>query len=277
MSNETVQSGLTALASTAIAEARHALSNMDDLTRVVRRQILRPGQISAVFPKFGALTAAALTDGNAASNQQFTATGVTLTPAVNSVARATITDLADFSSNLQLQADFGRAAAHAIVKKRNADIWALFAGFTQSVGTTNTDLTEAALRKARRMIEESGAGGPIYLAVSPRVVEDLLGLYSTNTNQTADVLRAMSLTEGKLPSIYGVTPLVINGVSEDGSGDYICGMFASDAIGYAESWDIRIEVQRVAASVGFEIVASSAYAVGEIEDLKGVKVIADGD
>ena len=52
-------------------------------------------------------------------------------------------------------------------------------------------------------------------------------------------------------------------------------MWSPAAIGWVEGYDIRIETQRDASIRGYEIVATSFYAVGEIEDVFGVEMLLD--
>lgn len=273
MTYETTQSAISDLTSIAIAEARLTMENQTDLTTLITRRDLSPGQISARFPKWSSLTAAALTEGSAADNQAMAASGNTLTPTTNAVVRSTITDIASFSAP-QIAADFGRIAGSAIVKKKNADVWALFDGFSHAVGTGNTDITEAILLAGVKTLRQHNAVGDIYFAITPEVMEDLFTVYSTNTSNTTDALRT-AVMAGQMPTIYGVrVVLITSGISE--ATDLKCGMFTREALGYASSWDIKIEMQRVPSVVGFEIVASACYAVGEIDDGCGVEVLCDG-
>lgn len=273
MANETVQSMISDLTAIAVAEARLTMENQTDLTSLITRRDLSPGQISARFPKWSSLTAAALSEGSAAANQAMAAAGNTLTPTTNAVVRSTITDITSFSAP-QIAADFGRIAGSAIVKKKNSDVWALFDGFSTAVGTGNTDIAEATILTGVKKLRQANAVGDIYLAVTPEVMEDLFTVYSTNTNNTTDGLRN-AVMAGEMPSIYGVrVVLVTSGITE--TGDIKCGMFTKEALGYAVSWDIKMEMIRVPSVVGFEIVASSCYAVGEIDDSLGVEVLVDG-
>jgi hypothetical protein len=112
------------------------------------------------------------------------------------------------------------------------------------------------------------------MAITPEVMEDLWTIYSTNTNNTAENLRA-AIFAGQMPEIYGVRPIVCtSGIDE--SGDVVCGVYSREAIGMAVMWDLRIKMVEKPSSVGYEITASSAYAVKEINDLCGCGLTADG-
>jgi hypothetical protein len=272
MANETVQSGLTALAQVAVAEARSTFENLSRLSNFVRRANVAPGQISVRFPSTGALTASALTDGSAAANQQFQASGVVLTPATKAVVSTTITKLADWAGANQLAVEFGREAATAIIKKENADIWALFDGFSAAVGSANTAITEAAIVQARNKIRNTGVGGDIILAVTPNVMGEIFKIFANKSGyfpqQIADAVYA-----GQAPSLFGVRLVEVNGINDNYAENVKCGMFNSNAIGYAQAWDINVDIAPRPSSVGYEITASAAYEVAELQDSLGVEIL----
>lgn len=272
MADEILTTSIDELAAIAVAEANLSLRNNIDLTSLITRRDLAPGQISVRFPVYGSVAAAALTEGSEAANTAVTTTGVVLTPTTNAVIAHAITDLADHSAP-QLMADLGLKAANAIRKKRNADIFALFAGFSTVLGATTVDITEALILQAKKKLFQNDADGYPYLVMTPEVMEDLWTLYSLNTNNTADNVRT-AIYAGEMPVIYGVKPFVINGVDE--TGDVKCGMFTKEALGVAFAWEIKVEIQRRAKLVGYDFVASSAYAVGEINDGYGVELLVDG-
>lgn len=275
MANETLSTSIDELSAIAVAEARETMTNSVDLRNYVSRFTVPEGAISIRVPKMGSLTASALTEGNSAANQEFTSTGVVLTPSTNAVAQISMTDLASHNAP-QAAVQAGRAFGRAIIAKINADIAALFDGFSTALGTTNVDITEALIRGSVRRLMEANAPGPYYMAMPPRVFEDLMAIYSTNTNQTSDRLRD-AIMAGEQPTIYGVIPVVSSsGFAEDGNDDYKIAVFSQEALGYAESWDIRIEPQRDASLVGQKWVASAAYAVGELDDTYGVELLVDG-
>ena len=272
MADEILTTSIDELASIAVAEANLSLRNGIDLASLITRRDLAPGQISVRFPIYASVAAAALTEGNEAANTAVTTTGVVLTPTTNAVIAHAITDLADHAAP-QLMVDLGRKAADAIRKKRNADIFALFDGFSNALGTTNVDITEALIRQAKKILMQNDADGIPYLVLTPEVAEDLLGLYSLNTSNTADNVRD-AVYAGQMPVIYGVRPFVINGPTE--TTDLKCGMFTREALGIAVAWEVKVEIQRRAKLVGYDFVASSAYAVGEINDGYGVELLVDG-
>jgi len=272
MANETLSTSINELAQIAVAEANLNLRNNVDLTNLITRRDLKPGESAARFPVYGATSATSVTEGESAAYAEATTTGVTLTPSAAMAYAALITDAALHDAP-QLMADLGVKAANAIRKARNNAIFTLFDGFSNALGTTNVDITEALIRQGKKTLMQNDADGIPYLVLTPEVAEDLLALYSLNTNNTADNVRD-AVYAGQMPVIYGVKPFVINGPTE--TIDLKCGMFTKEALGIAVKKDVQVDVQRNALKIGWDFVVSQIYAVGEINDGYGVELLVDG-
>jgi len=273
MANETISTSINELASIAIAEAQMTAQNICDLTSTLTFRPISPGQISARFPLYGKETAAALTEGTAIPNTEVTTSAQTLTPTTNATWGTTVTDVASFAAS-QIFADIGRIAAQAIIAKKNTDIFALYDGFSNAVGSSTVDLSEATILAGRTYLRNQSATGEIFLVITPDVEQDLMALYSLNTNIAAAGQRE-SVMAGPLPPIYGVTPIVCtSGITQ--TGDIKCGMYVREALGYVQEWDFKIEIQRENMSVAHTVAVSASYAVGEINDSLGVEVLVDG-
>jgi hypothetical protein len=65
---------------------------------------------------------------------------------------------------------------------------------------------------------------------------------------------------------------VVTGTS---AGAYVGAVMHSDALAFCLKKDVAIETQRDASLRATEIVASMSYAVGELFDLHGVKIVTD--
>lgn len=279
MANETISTSIDELSSIAIAEARLVAASRQDLTRLCTMREVPAGNISVRFPKYTNQSAAALSEGSDASNTEIVTTGVVLTPATNAVISTMISDLAAHNAP-QVVADFGRIAADAILKKKNADVFALFDGFSVAIGTSDTDLTVATLRAGVKKLLQKNAVGEIYLVITPEVWEDLWTDMASTSGSNAlisDRARDAIMSGIVDPSIriHGAVPVVVtSGISE--TGDVKCGLFTREALGYAFAWDFKVEFQRRSKGVGWDVTASSAYAVGEIDDNMGIEVLCDG-
>jgi hypothetical protein len=238
------------------------------------------------FPKTPTLTASGLTEGtDLTSNTAFSPTAVTLT--VGEVGlKLTLTDLMAMGGIVGA-AHYGQEAGKAVAEKRTSDLVALMSGFFNSVGTTNTDMTEAFFLEAIAQLRGAKVPSP-YVAVlhTDTYYKELIGAiggtYSALTN-TGQGVRAESNDlpgagqGGTVGELYGVNTLITPLVGEDGSDDKINGMYApARAIGYVEKWAIRPELERDASLRGTEVVVTAAYAIGETDDISGVRIVSDG-
>ena len=235
------------------------------------------------FPKAPTLAAAALTDGNDLTNTAYTPTQVTLT--VGEVGlMLTLTDLARLSSITDFE-QLGSEAGEAVAEKLITDIAALGGGFSNSVGTTTVNLTEAQFRSAQTTLVIAKIKQPYFALMYPQQVEDLVTSIGSaispaaTTGGTArgevnDLTMGSNMDAGKL---YGVRILASSTVATANAGADSAGYMAGSqrAIAYIEKWAIRPEMERDASLRGSEIVVTAAYAVGEKDDPAGVGIITD--
>lgn len=123
------------------------------------------------------------------------------------------------------------------------------------VGTTNTSLTIAELRKARRILQSvpRAKGGPprgdVVTVLAPLVAEQVLtelgasgvggGSQYIPLGVSEQMIRRFHVSE--IP-LMGASVFVDGYMATDGSGDYICSMFGRDTLVWACSmeWEISI-------------------------------------
>jgi len=274
MANETTTTTLTELIQASIGEARVVSSQGVNLEEYVTRRPLEAGKGSATFPIFDEEVMNSVAEGTDLTNTAFDSTAVTITPGEYGLM-TTLTDLASNRAGAQAAIDIGRVMGEAARAAKNEAIYALCDGFSTALGTTDTDITEALIQQAVATIRAAKAPGPYYMPVTPWVLEDLLGLYSTNTNYTAEALRNQSVLEGTLPPIHGVIPLIVDNITGIDDADTKTAVFSGAAIGYVEEWDFRVETERNASLRGTEWVATASFGVGEIKDSWGVELLVD--
>lgn len=177
----------------------------------------------------------------------------------------------------------------------DTDILAEFTNFAtgNDVGTTNTDLILAVIRKARRLLMENprSTGGPVVdninLVLAPQPLEDLLtnlGVQGAVANTSPwvpagiseDIIRRyhVPLTNSGL---VGVNIFWDGYMTVDGSSDYICGMFAKKAIHFAISKDWKIRTFEEAEWPGTILRSTADYNTGIGAFTQwGCQVTADG-
>ena len=238
------------------------------------------------FPRTPELVAGGLTEGtDLVTNTAFAPTQVTLT--VGEVGlKLTISDLMAMGGIVGIQ-HYGQEAGKAVAEKRTSDLVALMSGFSNDVGTTNTDITEAFFLAAVAHLRSKKVPGP-YVAVlhSDSYYKELIGAIGGTFDalkNTGQGVRAESNDlpgagyDGQVGVLYGVNTLITPLVGEDGNADKENGMYApTRAIGFVEKWAIRPEMERDASLRGTEVVVTAAYALGETDDISGVRIISDG-
>jgi len=281
MASETTSTTLDDLTQALIAEAYYVESQGMNLSDYILNRQLPKGKDSVLFPKYGAVTVAAVNEATDLANQAVSTSGVTITPGEYG-GMTTLTDVADYVSNpVQVGTDIGRLFGEAMRASKNQAIWALFDGFSNSVGTTNTDITEVVLLQAITLLTDAKAPRPYYFAITPYVMEDLMTIYSTNTSMSADIIRNSVLEAGILPPIYGVQPVLVDNLAAGTSAgkgqaaDAKCGLFSRNALGYVDGYQMRVELERDASLRANEIVTTSYFGVGEIEGTFGVEILCD--
>jgi hypothetical protein len=279
MANETLSSHVVELAAVAIEAAYLASKSRVDLARLLSRKELKKGQNSSRHPISPASTAAELTEGNSATATIYNPTANTLTPGYKAVHREVITDLATFTA-AEDAADAGKRGGRAITRKRNQDIFALFAGFSNSVGTTDTDITAALVRQAKKILMQADEDvEDLILCMTPEVFDDLWAdMQSTSGSNSllSDNVRDAIMAGAEDVKILGCQPVIVaSGISE--TGDVTCGLFNRDALGITlVPPDIHTGMQYIAAQIAMDLVFSSWYAVGEKNDAGGVALLVDG-
>lgn len=261
----------------AVAEARYTVQAntfIHDLVTV--KDISGTPAKSARFPKFGAVTATTVAEGTDYSGHQDLATSSVEITVKEVVAGTIITDLARASSREDIGIAAGRVLGNAIAKYMEQDLVALFDDFTtNSVGTTNVDITVANWLKAKTLLAAQNAPEPYYAVISPYVEEDFIQILSGNTNQFGDRVTEEIVRSGYVGNPYGVVTFRSGNITQDGNGDVTCAMFSKEALGMVIKWDPQIEVERNASLRGYELIMTTAYNVGLIDEKFGCEMLLD--
>jgi hypothetical protein len=237
------------------------------------------------FPVTPTLSAGALTEGtDLTANTAFAPTAVTLT--IGEVGlKVTITDLMMMGGIVQAT-HYGEEMGKAVAEKRTSDIVALGAGFSNSVGATTVDITEQNYLDAIAQLRGAKVPRP-YVGVLhsdsyyKEFIKAVGGTFTALTTQGGSVRGESNDLPGAgdngvVGNVYGTTLLVTPLVGEDGNSDKENFMYNPGALGFVEKWGIRVEADRKPSMRGTEFVTTSAYATGEISDIRGVRIISDG-
>ena len=277
MANESTSSTLSELYTEIVAEALFVASEKSIMRPLVKNYAISGGGKSVEVPIYAAVSAAAVSEASDLSNTAINPTSVTITASENGIM-TTLTDLGRNASPRNVAADIGRLFGEAIAKKIDQDLTALFDGFSTAVGSGSTALTAALVFQSIANVRNAGVSmDGVATVLHPMVAYDLkANLTNTFANANGNDVANEALRNGFVGRLGGVPIYETTNVSNDGTaGDYKQGVFHKDALGLAMMQDLKIETQRDASLRADEIVATSVYGVGELNDSYGVELHSD--
>ena len=277
MANESTSSTLSELYTEILAEALFVASEKSIMRPLVKNYAISGGGKSVEVPIYAAVSAAAVSEASDLSNTAINPTSVTITASENGIM-TTLTDLARNAAPRNVAADIGRLFGEAIAKKQDTDLTALFDGFSTAVGSGSTALTAALVFQSIANVRNAGVSmDGVSAVLHPMVAYDLkANLTNTFANANGNDLANEALRNGFVGRLGGVPIYETTNIDNDGTaGDYKQGVFHKDALGLAMMQDLKIETQRDASLRADEIVATSVYGVGELNDTYGVELHSD--
>lgn len=226
------------------------------------------------------------------TSSQFDLTSTTIQPTYRAIKYRLHERLTYFSRD-DIVALVSEEMAQAQSQDMDTDLTAEFANFGSGndVGSTNTDITLAVLRQARRLLlSNTRANGgpapdPIYCVLAPIPEENLMtnigfqGVVASTApwipaGMSEDIIRNYSIP-GNM--ISGVQLYRDGYMTEDGSADFICGMFAKKALWLAISKDWGMKTFEESSWPGVILRATADYNSGVgAYPLWGSQITADG-
>lgn len=266
-----------------VAEAMFVASERSIMRGLVRNFSLPAGQGKTVtVPIYPQVSAAGLTEGDEVSNTEVATSGATMT--ISPVAvRTMVSDLALQASASNVVADLGRVFGEGIARKIDADLMALFDGFsTNALGDGTSAITPAVIFNAVAKLRSAGVPlDGIVAVLHPAIAYDLKSALTTSGNTVfagngqGDVAN-MAMREGLVGMLAGIPIYESGNMANTGTaGDFKGAVFHRDALGIATIGDIAIETQRRASYVATDVVASLHYGVAELYDGYGVELHYD--
>ena len=275
MANETTSSTISELYTEIVAEALFVASEQSIMRNLVRNYTIAGGGKSVEVPIYANVSAAAVNEATDLSNTAINPTSVTITASEVGIM-TTLTDLARNSASRNVAADIGRLFGEAIARKIDADLSALFSGFSTEKGPgAGAEIVVQDLFEAAAELRTNNAPGPYYGVFHPKQIFNVKKTL-TNTFVGRDTeLSNEAMRTGFVGSVAGVQIFESSNISVDGSDDSIGGVFSQDALALAMMQDLKIESQRDASLRADELVATAVFGVSEIHDSYGVKITAD--
>jgi len=225
-------------------------------------------------PKYPAVTAADLTEGTDLTSTTVSTSSVDITVAEVG-AQVVLTDLAAMGAGNPAE-ELGTVLGNAIATKMDADLIALFDGFSTSFGAAAQEITVADLFKAAATLRNNKAQGDIFAVVNPFQAYQLkANLTNTFANPNGGDAQNTAMVNAYVGTIAGIDIYESSNVAVDGSGDAKGAVFSREALAIAMKRDFQIEAQRDASLRAFELNATAIYGVGELDDTYGCEMLFD--
>ena len=276
MANETTSSTISELYTEIVAEAQFVASEKSIMRNLVKNYAISGGGKAVEVPVYAQVSAAAVADATDLSNTAINPSSVTITASEVGVM-TTLTDLARNSAPRNVAADIGKLFGEALARKQDADLTALFDGFSVAAGDGSAAIAPADIFNALSTLRAAAlSANECAVVLHPKIAYDLksgltntfAGLDTENSNE--------ALRSGFVGTLAGMPIFETSNMANTGTaGDYKGGAMHKDALAIAMMQDVKIETQRDASLRADEIVATSVYGVGEIHDSYGVELHYD--
>lgn len=259
-----------------VIDAAYAQAVMPPLVRVA--DISADATLNVDFPRWPLLSASDLTEATDMSNTAVNTTS-TVVSADEAGIMITVTDMLLNGSGLGGLEPFAEELGKALANKIDADILSSVASFTNSVGTSGANLTEANFLSAIYTLELGGAKGPFVAVLHPYQVSNLRSAIAASTGAVWGGPSAPAGDLGSLGTLYGVDVIQsTNCASVNANADRQGAMMPignSSGLAYVLKTGAKTEFQRDASLRATEIVVTAVYGHGCVNtDAKGgVKIV----
>jgi len=252
----------------------------------IARQIVTPfdypanaGKILQV-PVYSAVTAGPLTEGTAptAADTNTNAVNITLGE-IGTYFQ--VTDMLRDSAERDVIADLGAQAGRAIAERMDADVFALFNSFTNSVGVEDDAITVDNIFEGVSKLRENKVVGPLSCVLSPRqalqLKKELAG--TGGANLTASEIGSSILRQYYIGSVAGCqvfeSALVKQDLDTDADTELnaVGAIFAPSAMAHVMRGGVSMETQRQAAARAEDIMMSAVTGQAILQNVHGVKIV----
>lgn len=263
-----------------LAACRYTAEHSAPCVNLIEHFTLGKGEKQLTVPRAGQMTAQALTDGVDMVDSEDIGISTTDLTCSEVGLKAILTDKLIRQFNEDVFKIVGKQMGDAIARKKDGDVIALFDGFSQAEGTTNTDITFAYWAACRAILQQKKAPLPISFIHHPYVVSAL----SQSVGRTALTTIAIphGLTEDLIRDFWSLN---IDGVPcfHDGNIPRVAAtdydskgaMFSKEALCIIESLAPNVERERDASRRAWEVNMVTDYGVFELMDDYGVEMLYD--
>lgn len=236
--------------------------------------------------------ASSLTEGTDASNTQLTTSEATATATEQGIM-ATITDRLASVSIIDAMDHFASVLGRSVAERVENICAAQWASFSNTTGTSGSDLTLTQFITAVNALVGREAPGNYVAVLHPQQVLDLqvgsgntpggfLSAVSNGSNFLANPQLRQSIMDNAAPAgyvgevmgvpIYQTTAVTTANTGADRAGAVFADQKAEAAY---QLWDIRTELQRDASLRATEVVVTTCFGVVEWNDAFGQSIITD--
>jgi hypothetical protein len=187
-----------------------------------------------------------------------------------------VTDFLRDSASEDVISTLANQSGMALAEGLDAELIALFATVTQSLGAAGTDNTVNDLMKASAMIRANKHQGPLFAILNPKQAYGVkAALTATNNYQNSSSVADAVMSNYYVGTIAGITVLEHAGVAIDGDDDAIGCVFAPQAFGLAQRGGINMETDRQAKERATDVVMTAVAGTAIIRPELAVKIVGD--
>jgi hypothetical protein len=187
-----------------------------------------------------------------------------------------VTDFLRDSASEDVISTLANQSGMALAEGLDAELIALFASVTQSLGVAGTDNTVNDLMKASAMIRANKHQGPLFAILNPKQAYGIKAALTATTNfQNASSVADAVMSNYFVGTIAGITVLEHAGVAVDGDDDAIGCVFAPQAFGLAQRGGINMETDRQAKERATDVVMTAVAGTAIIRPELAVKIVGD--
>jgi hypothetical protein len=232
------------------------------------------GKVVSV-PVWAGITSSKPNEGTAPSAADTNTTSKTITLAEH-VVYAQVTDMLRDSAQEDVIASLATQSGLALAEGLDAELIALFASISNSIGTAGSDNTVNDLMKAAATIRANKYQGPLFAVLNPKQAYGVkAALTATNSFQNSTAVGSEVLGQYFVGQIAGITILEHAGVGVDVDGDAVGCVFAPNAFGIAQRGGVAMETERKAAQRATDVVMTVVAGAGILRPEMAVKIIGD--
>ena len=262
-----------------IATARYTEEHNAPAMALIEQFNLPSGSKQVTVPKVGSMTMSDLTDGlDIVDEESSGMTTVDLT-ASEVGAKIIITDKLARQSAENVFSIIGRQLGDGMARKKDADVLALYSGFSTDIGAAGRSMSLANVSATVAYAKGKKFGSNVYIVQHPFAVWDIANTavtasttYPVPAGWSADLLG--NFFSGLRP-MNGVPIFEDGNITIDSNDDAVGVCADKSALAVLKSVDTRTERQRDASLRATEVVITADYGVFELDDSKGVALTLD--